>query len=122
MGCRLISPLLKAGNSRLDGFEVGEHAAQPAVYHIVLSAALRFKLHRFLRLLLRANKQNGLSRFRHLADKHISLFCFLNCFLKVDDVNPVALGEDVLLHLGVPSSGLVPEMNTCFKHLLHRNY
>ena len=33
----------------------------------------------------------------------------------------VALGEDVLAHLGVPSSGGMSEMDACFKQLLDRN-
>ena len=33
-------------------------------------------------------------------------------FADVDDVNPVARVEDDLFHLGIPTLGLVPEMNT----------
>src|SRR6185369_10237788 len=39
--------------------------------------------------------------------------------LQVDDVNPVALTEDVFLHLGVPALGLMPEVNTRFEQLFH---
>src|SRR6185312_1229478 len=37
----------------------------------------------------------------------------------VDDVEPVALGEDEALHLRVPAPGLVPEVHTGFEHFLH---
>ena len=35
-----------------------------------------------------------------------------------DDVDTVSLGVDVLLHFRVPSSGVVSEMDACFKQLL----
>jgi len=39
--------------------------------------------------------------------------------LQVDDVDAVALGEDVTLHLRVPAAGLVPEMHAGIEQLLH---
>jgi hypothetical protein len=32
-------------------------------------------------------------------------------------VNAIAGAEDEILHLGVPSSGLMTEVNTCFKQI-----
>ena len=43
----------------------------------------------------------------------------LERLLQVDDVDPVALAEDVLLHPRVPALGLMPEVNTRFEQLLH---
>ena len=39
--------------------------------------------------------------------------------LQVDDVDAVALAEDVVLHLRVPALGLVPEVDAGFEQLLH---
>jgi hypothetical protein len=39
--------------------------------------------------------------------------------LQVDDVDAVALGQDVALHLGVPTTGLVPEVHATVKQRLH---
>src|SRR5262249_33986967 len=39
--------------------------------------------------------------------------------LQVDDVDPVAVGEDEPLHLGVPAPGLVPEVSAAVEQLLH---
>ena len=39
--------------------------------------------------------------------------------LQVDDVDAVALGEDVALHLRVPAPGLVPEVHAGVEQLLH---
>ena len=38
---------------------------------------------------------------------------------QVDDVDPVALGEDVGPHLRVPAPGLMPEVDARFEQLLH---
>ena len=43
----------------------------------------------------------------------------LQAFLKVDDINAVALSEDVFLHLGIPALGLVAEVDTSLQKLLH---
>ena len=45
---------------------------------------------------------------------------FLNGLLQVNDVDAVALGEDVLCHLGVPAAGLMTEMHAGFEKLFHR--
>ena len=41
--------------------------------------------------------------------------------LEVQDVDPVALREDVLAHLRVPAACLVPEMHACFQQGFHRD-
>ena len=42
--------------------------------------------------------------------------------LKINDMNTVSLGEDVLSHLGVPLLGRVTEVNARFKQLLDSNF
>ena len=42
-----------------------------------------------------------------------------NALRQVDNVNPVAVAEDVRLHLGVPAVGLVAEMRSGLEQLLH---
>src|SRR6202012_5407277 len=39
--------------------------------------------------------------------------------LQIDDVDAVAVGEDEPLHLGVPATGLMPEVCAAVKQLLH---
>ena len=41
--------------------------------------------------------------------------------LQVDDVDAVALGEDESLHLRVPATGLVPEVDAALEQLAHRD-
>ena len=38
---------------------------------------------------------------------------------RLDDVDAVALGEDELLHLRVPTTGLVAEVQACLQHVAH---
>ena len=42
--------------------------------------------------------------------------------LQVDDVDAVAVGEDVRAHLRVPALGLVAEVDACFEQSLHRDH
>jgi hypothetical protein len=39
--------------------------------------------------------------------------------VEVDDVDSVALSENELLHLWIPTTSLVSEMNASFEHLPH---
>ena len=54
-----------------------------------------------------------------LGDKLRRVLEQLERLLQVDDVNSVALAEDVFLHLRIPALGLMPEVNTRFEQLLH---
>src|SRR5664280_1149742 len=45
----------------------------------------------------------------------------LQRLLQVNDVNSIALAEDIFLHLRVPTLRLVPEVNPGFEQLLHRD-
>ena len=40
--------------------------------------------------------------------------------LEIDDVDPVALGEDEAAHLGIPATGLVPEVDAGGEECLER--
>ena len=73
-------------------------------------------------LFLGSDKQHSVAVGSNVTDEHVSLFQLFDGFLQVDDVDAVALGEDVLGHLGVPSSGLVTEVHACFEKLFHGYY
>ena len=55
------------------------------------------------------------------AQKLASRFQLSERLAQVDDVNAVAGVEDELLHLGVPTLGLVSEMNAGFQQFLYTN-
>src|SRR6185369_8775317 len=75
--------------------------------------------HGILRLPLGADKENRLAAGAQVGHKLRRVFEQLQRLLQVDDVNPIALAEDVFLHLGIPALGLMPEVNTRFEQLLH---
>ena len=62
---------------------------------------------------------------KHLSERALhlcmalGLIKLLHGLLQVDDIDAVALGEDELCHLGVPTAGLVTEVHTCLEKLLH---
>jgi hypothetical protein len=39
--------------------------------------------------------------------------------LEIDDVNFIASPKNVLIHLGVPETGLVSEVRTCLQQVTH---
>ena len=43
-----------------------------------------------------------------------------NCLLEIDDVNAVALGKNVWLHLRIPALCLMPEMDACLEQGFER--
>ena len=109
----------------LDGFlqrrPVGERAAEPAVIHVVHSAAARLFGDGFLRLTFRADKKDRFALAAQLADVAAGVAEHLEGLLQINDVDSVAFAEDILLHLRVPSPRLVAEMHPGLQQLLHRN-
>ena len=74
-----------------------------------------------LGLALGSDKENDFSLGCEFGNE---LGCFFEepeSLLKIDDVDSVALAEDVLLHLRIPALGLVPEVNAGFQKFLHCN-
>jgi hypothetical protein len=74
-----------------------------------------------LRLSLGPDEENVSALRRHLLDEHERVAEELHRLLEVDDVNAVARPEDVLLHLGVPTAGLVAEVGAGLEQLFQRN-
>ena len=113
-----ISDLL---NGFLNRLEIGEKTTQPPVVDIELTATLRFLFDCFLRLPLRSHEEYfhvGLRRDRlgNIGESVSEEFLGL---LEVNDVYAVSLTEDIFLHLRVPSSDLVSEVNSCLEKFLH---
>jgi hypothetical protein len=111
--------LVEALDARADGLEVREHAAQPALGHVVLRAARRVLGDHELGLLLRAHEQHVPAAAHDLGDRRARVLDALERLLQIDDVDAVPLHEGESLHLRIPSSRLVPEVNTRFEQVLH---
>ncbi len=105
----------------LDGREVGERAAQPALVDEIGARALGFFANDFLRLLLGADEENDALLTSHLLDGFVGLAQLLHGEREIDDVDAVALLEDERLHLGVPAAGLMPEVDAGLEEFAHGN-
>ncbi len=101
----------------LDGGEVGEHAAQPALIDKVHAAALGFFLNGFLGLFLGADEENGVALGDRITDESAGFGQHDGGLFKVDDVDAVTFGEDVVLHPRVPTARLVAEVRSGFEKL-----
>ena len=110
---------LQTGNRLLHGGEVGQRAAQPALGHEGLAATFGFFLDGFTCAALGAKEQDGTALLCHAADEIHRVVEHRNGLFQVDDMDLAAGTEDVRTHLGVPVTGLVTEVNACFKHLAH---
>ena len=97
---------------------VGKHTAGPTNVNVIHSATSCLFLDSVGRLLLSTNEKNVTAFCSDITDEHIRLFKLFNGLLKVDDVDSVSFGEDVLTHFGVPSSGMMSKMDASFEKLL----
>ena len=107
-------------DAALNGREVGQQAAEPALVHVEHAAARRFFRDDVLRLALGAHEKDGLAFGGELADEVFGLPVELDGLAEVEDVDAAALAEDERLHLGVPALGLVAEVHACFEQVFHR--
>jgi hypothetical protein len=92
------------------------------VVHKERSAALRFLGDSLLRLPLGSHKQNRFALRGKIANKPASLAEHLEGLLQINNVNPVAFSENIFLHLRIPATRLVAEVNSSLQQLFHRNF
>src|SRR6187200_619765 len=74
---------------------------------------------RVLRLALRADEEDLAPALDGLGDKVESTREQRHGLRQIDDVNAVAVAENVRLHPRVPAMGLVAEVRSGFEQLLH---
>ena len=81
--------------------------------------ALRLALDGVLRLLLRADEEDGAAALGDVAEKLLRLVEPLRRLREVDDVDAAALREDEAAHLGVPAPRLVAEVDSGLQQVAH---
>ncbi len=113
--------LLHETDALLDGHEVGQHAAQPALVDVGHVGPRGLGGDGLLGLLLGAHEQDLLAAGDRLADGLEGDVQALHGLGQVDDVDPVALGEDERAHLGIPAASLMTEVDSGLKQLPHRD-
>ena len=118
---RLGFQIFQALDGLTNSFPVGQHAAQPAMVHEELVAAVSSIFHSFACSALSTNEQNLTFTGRDLAQLSQGFVEHWYSLLKVDDVNFVTCAEDERLHFRVPVTGLVTEVNTSLEHVAHGN-
>ena len=111
--------ILQALDRHLDRLEVRQHAAEPAVVDVGHSRPLSFFGDDVTRLALGADEEDGAAVHGQLAHVFDRLLVHRHRLFQIDDVNLVALAEDIVLHLRIPVTGLVGEMHSGFQHLTH---
>ena len=111
--------LSKSLDSLLNRVEVCEHTAEPTCVNIRHTAADCFFTNGIHSLLLCAYEEDFAAVFGNLTNERIRFFELSDCLLKIDDINTVSFGKNILAHLRVPSSCLMAEVNTGFKKLFH---
>lgn len=99
----------------MNGLEVCEHPTEPAVIHVGHAHTSGLVSNCLLGLLLSADEHDASAMGHGLLDILVSVVNVGQRLLQIDDVDAIALGEDETLHLGVPASGLVPEVNATVK-------
>ena len=109
--------VLQALDGALDRLEVGEHAAQPTLVDVGHAGACSFFGDDLARLALGAHEQDGAAIGCQLTQVAGGFLVFDQGLFQVDDVNLVAMAEDVGGHARVPEPGLVSEVDTGFEHL-----
>src|SRR5690242_7543947 len=101
--------LLEALEPLVDGREVGEHPAQPALVHVRHADPLGLLGDDLLGLLLGADEQDRAAVGHGLPDELVRPVDVGQRLLQGDDVDAVALAEDEPLHLRVPPAARGPE-------------
>src|ERR1700680_3642 len=117
----LALELAQSRNTLLNCLKICQGAAQPALVDVEHAGALCFLADNVLCLLFCADEQKYLAAARHVFDCVIDFTQLDHRLLQVDDVDAVALLENVAGHLRIPATGLVPEMDSRFEELLHRD-
>ncbi len=105
-------------DSLTDGGEVGEHTARPTlddVRHVDRGSLFGYDV---LGLFFSSDEQDLLATLGNALESLSSLVDLGYCLVEVDDMNAVALHEDVRSHGGVPLALQMTEMATCLKQLV----
>src|SRR5690606_29508072 len=103
----------------LDRGEVRQHPAEPALRHIERVRPLGLALDDWTKLALRADEQHAVSARDHVPHQRLRQLDLTRSLLEIDDVDAVALREDELPHLRVPTARLVAEVYAGLEEVLN---
>ncbi len=110
--------VVEALDAALDGAEVREEAAEPAVLHVRHAGASGVLLDGVLGLLLGADEEDLAAAVRERRGELLRVEQGLLGLQQIDDVDAVDLAVDETAHLRVPTAGLVAEVDTGLEQVL----
>src|SRR5206468_9038341 len=103
--------LLHAADLLLHRLIVGERTAEPALSDEECAGALCLSAHDTRELWLRANEQHILAAQDDVTRELLRDFDLPHGLLQIDDMDAVPLSENEAAHLGIPTTGLMPEVD-----------
>src|SRR5690606_21592673 len=106
-GLELLEPI----DAAADRLEVRQHASEPTLVDVGHAAPFRFLPDGLLRLLLGTDEQNRAAFRDRIPHELVRLVYLAYGLLQIDDINAVTLSKDIRGHLGVPTPGLVTEVD-----------
>ncbi len=115
--CLVAFEVVQASDALVDGLEVRQQPAEPAVVDIRHVGGLGDFLDRVACLLLGSDEQDCAAAKRHLAGELLRLRQQRLRLEQIDDVDAAALTVDEAAHLGVPAARLVAEMDAGLQQL-----
>ena len=110
--------LLELADLLLDRLEVGQHATEPTLRDEHATTTFGFITDDGGELALGADEEDVLTAQDDFAHELLRELDLAQRLLQIDDVNAIALGENEPAHLGVPTTGLVTEVNARGEQLL----
>ena len=121
VGLRGRLKLAHAADGRTERLRIRERSAEPALGHVELLDGLGRALDELGNLLLRGDEEDLLACEDRVPEELRGLVEKSDGLREVDDVDTVALVEDVTFHLRVPTLRLMAEVKTGIKHILERD-
>ena len=109
--------VVQAPDALVDGLEVRQQAAEPAVVDVGHAGGLGDVLDGVAGLLLGADEEHDAAALGELAGELLRLLEQPLRLQQVDDVDAAALAVDEAAHLGVPAARLVAEMDPGLQQL-----
>ena len=119
---RIFLQLLEPFNAALDGGKIGQGAAQPALYHIVHAAAVRFALKHILGLLFGAHKEHCSTALDDDGNGVHRCVQAFNRLLHINDMDAVFGGVNERFVVGIPAAGEVPKMSAGADQIFNSNF
>ena len=111
--------LVQVGDPVGDGAPVRQQAAEPAIGDVRHADAGSLGGNGVLRLLLRADEKHRPAAGGEVAREVVRLLEKVGGLGQIDDVDAAALREDEALHLRIPATGLVAEVDSGLQELTH---